>query len=125
MAPRALPRCRESDVGWTPEKTRRAVLMMGQSWHASPNGFLGALIPGLLQRPARENPPFGDRQLAAASAQEGDEPRVHGDNTISAPDEVIEVQTQPSEPGEEPAELDLADLADRAEPRDRRHAAFV
>src|SRR6185312_8559133 len=40
-------------------------------------------------------------------------------------DEIVEVQTQPREPGKESAELQLADLAHRAEPGNRRHAAFV
>src|SRR6185369_6821910 len=116
IAPSALPRCRESDVGWTPEKTTgREVLMMGQVSHASTNGFLGALLPGLLQRPAGEHPPLGDRHLAAPSAEEGDEPRDHRHQPVAPAHQVVEVQAEPRQPGEEPAEFELADLADGAE----------
>src|SRR5215210_5505595 len=102
IAPNALPRCSESEVGCTPEKTTgRVSLMVGQSWHASSNGFLGALLLGLLQRPAREHPALRDRHLAAASAEERHEPRDDRDETVASPDEVVQVQTQPRQPGEE------------------------
>src|SRR6476469_1967838 len=126
IAPKALPRCRESDVGWTPEKTtRREVLMMSQSWHASSNGFLGALLPGFLDGPTREHPALGDRHLTAAPAEERDEPRQHRDGAVAPADEVVQVQAQPGQPGQKAAEFQLADLAHRGKPRDRRHAALV
>src|ERR1700758_550601 len=34
-APSALPRCSESEVGWTPEKTRFGLVMIDQSFHAA------------------------------------------------------------------------------------------
>src|ERR1700742_1199560 len=97
IAPSALPRCSESDVGWTPEKTT-GVLMMGQSWHASANGFLGVLLPDFFDCPACEHPALGDRHLRAASAQERDEPGVHGDQAVAAADQVVQVQPQPRQP---------------------------
>src|SRR5690349_20945770 len=114
IAPNALPRCRESDVGWTPEKTTgREVLMMGQVSHGSTNGFLGALLPRLFQCPAREHPSLGDRHLAAPSAEERDEPRDHGHQPVAPTHQVVEVQAKPRQPREEAAELQLADLAHR------------
>src|SRR5690349_12562304 len=120
IAPKALPRCRESEVGWTPEKkTGREVLMMAQVSHASTNGFFGALLPRLFQRPSREHPPLGDRHLTAAPAEERDEPRDDGDQPVTTAHQVVEVQAEPRQPREEPAELQLADLAHRGEPRHR------
>src|ERR1700712_2045008 len=45
IAPRALPRCRESDVGCTPENTTGVVLMMGCSFHAPSRQIPGPTAP--------------------------------------------------------------------------------
>src|SRR3954470_17497284 len=91
----------------------------------SPDGLWGVLLFGLIQRPAREHPALGDRHLPAPSAQERHEPRDDCDEAVAATHQVVQVQTEPRQPGEESAELDLAYLAHRAEPRHGRHAPFV
>src|SRR6185312_14752917 len=74
---------------------------------------------------ARERLLLGDCELAAVAADERDGPRHQGGDLGLEPDEVYEVQNQPGQPCNDPAELQWADLCDRAVPRHSRHRTLV
>src|SRR6476620_3978809 len=68
---------------------------------------------------------LGDHPLRAAPTDESDDPVQQRRDAVLEADDVDEVDGQPEDPGEEPAELRLAHRRHGREPRDRRHRALV
>ena len=79
----------------------------------------------VLQREPAEDLLLGGHPLGTAPAEEADRPVQDGGDPALEAHDVEEVDDQPHQPGDEAVELELAEVDDRGEPRDRRHRALV